>query len=87
MKPRSKNQSINVVQIGAVQLSSSVLSIQKNKISIQVDVPIRIVGLDICENLLLVWGDGKVAVYQMGAANEKPYPLGLRKAFKKWTFK
>ena len=61
-----------------VQLSSSVVSVQKNKTSVQLDLPIRIAGVDVCENNLMAWGEGKVVIYQLGisATNEKPFAIG-----------
>lgn len=77
------NQFANVnclftIQVGVVQLSSSVVSVQKHKTSVQLDLPLRIAGVDLCENNLMVWGEGKVVVYQLGisATNEKPFAVG-----------
>jgi hypothetical protein len=54
------------------------VSVQKQTNSVQLDLPIRISGIDLCENHILVWGEGKVVIYQMGVGtiNEKPFAIG-----------
>ena len=65
--------------MGIVQISSSVVSIQKGKGVVNVDLPVKLVGVDMYGSHFAVWGDGKVAIYQLGigATNEKPTAVGI----------
>ncbi|KZS12398.1 Intraflagellar transport protein 140 [Daphnia magna] len=65
-------------EVGLVQLSSSVVAVQKHSNSVQIDLPVRIAGIDVSGNHLLVWGEEKVVIYRMGVAtsNEKPFAVG-----------
>ncbi len=66
--------------VGVVQVSSSVLVVHQGKNHVHFDSPMNIAGVDLCNNHCLVWGDGKVYVYQMVTgpthSNEKPFAVG-----------
>ena len=71
--------------VGVVQVSSSVMVIHQGKNHVLFDSPMRIAGVDLCNNHCLVWGDGKVSVFQLGTgpthSNEKPFAVGTRIIF------
>ena len=63
-------------KIGAIQLASSVMSIQKENNSIQLDVALKIAGADLFDNHLLIWAESKILIYQLGLTNSKPVIVG-----------
>ena len=63
-------------QTSAVQVSSSVLNVQKGRNTWPIDVPFVIADVDLYASHLLVRGQNHISVYQLNISNEKPVLKG-----------
>ena len=54
------------------------MSIHKEKNCVQLDVPSKIVGADMFDNHLLIWGERNIFIYQLGPSltHTKPVVVG-----------
>ena len=54
------------------------MSIHKEKNCVQLDVPSKIVGADMFDNHLLIWGESNIFIYQLGPSltHTKPVVVG-----------
>jgi len=52
-----------------------VISIHKEKNSLQLEVPLKIIGTDVFDNHLLIWGENNIAIYELGPAFTQTKPV------------